>query len=284
MCKDVVSTVAAACGYLEEHKQITLCIDILCFPIMHHALLDKKKIFYITTPPCISSILQVCEMCEKARCIRYVKVELFHLTFAPSLNRRNLEWTRHPPDLSSAVQHTPGFYDAPIGEVTIVFIQFTPPKEGESKESLSKQVFEAYLELAMRCVRAVLLETGGYIIPRRGGRTMAAFTNMVDAAHFFTTLVARLRTMVWDDRAKRREGSMDGFKALPHALAMQHNHITFNSTGSVTDADQVQINLSDALPKGMMCSGGLCHGSLTKQVEASGCADYQGPAANRAAR
>lgn len=166
-----------------------------------------------------------------------------------------------------------------------MFIQFTPPEEGVSKENLSKQVYEAYLELAMRCVRAVLLETGGYIIPRRGGRTMAAFANLVDGARFFETLVARLRTMVWDDRAIQTEGLTDGFKALPHALAMQHNHIAFNSKDSTTaDADQVKINLSEALPKGMMCSGGLCHGSLTKQVEASGCADYQGPAANRAAR
>lgn len=203
-------------------------------------------------------------------------VELFHLTYAPSLSRRHATWTRTPPSLSSLVQHTPGFYDAPLGEVTIVFIQFTPPEEGASKGQLSKQVFDAYLELAMRCVRSLLLETGGYIIPRRGGRTMAAFAHPLDGARFFEILVNRLRTVVWDDRNIHDDGSTDGFKAVPHAIIMNHNSVEFDTDGGiVSDVNHVQINLSEALPKGMMCSAGLCHGPLAKQMEASGCADYQ---------
>ena len=73
---------------------------------------------------------------------------------------------------------------------------------------------------------------------------MAAFANIV-GGHFFAALVARLRTMVWDDRAKEGKGRwMASRRSL--TLVMQHNHITFNSTGSVTDADHVQINLSEA--------------------------------------
>lgn len=209
-------------------------------------------------------------------CVGYVAVELFHLTYSPSLCRRHASWTKTPPVLSSAVQHTPGFYDAPLGEVTIVFIQFMPPEEGASKGQSSRQVFDAYLELAMRCVRALLLEAGGYIIPRRGGRTMAAFSNPVDGARFFEILVDRLRTVVWDDRDMQVDGPTDGFKAVPHAVIVNHDSAEFDTKGCiVSDLNHVQIILSEALPKGMMCSAGLCHGPLEKQMEASGCADYQ---------
>ena len=115
---------------------------------------------------------------------------------------------------------------------------------------------------------------------------MAAFANPLDGARFFETLVSRLRTVVWDDRGINQDGSTDGFKAVPHEITMQHNYIEkFSSTGNVpADVNHVKINLSEALPEGMMCSAGLCHGPLAKQMEASGCADYQGPAANRSAR
>ena len=41
-------------------------------------------------------------------------------------------------------------------------------------DEATKEVFEDALEVAMRCLRTGLLETGGYVIPRREGRTMAA--------------------------------------------------------------------------------------------------------------
>jgi len=171
-----------------------------------------------------------------------------------ALRERISPWKREFVSLKCTELVSPGFFDCADGKVTVCFLQITNLRH-TGRAQLPPWVIDEAVRIVEEAIRKALRSTGGYQIPRRNGWVMFVFHTPADCVRCFLMLQWLLLAVAW-----------------PNEL-LEARHLSAEN-----DAE------GETVLRGLRLGGGACIGTLRKMLEANGTADYQGPAANRAAR
>jgi len=182
------------------------------------------------------------------------QTELFSI-LPTTLTDRHEYWAQNPPEMKSEQRHAPGFYDSPGRDGSDIAIMFLQICDVAVLRRWDKEITDQQIELAEGYLRRLIGSEGGYAIPRRDGRLIAVFNKVQDALHVFALALEEMPSLHWDDGL------------LQHDKCSQ----VLDMNGTVFFC-------------GLRLQAGLCVGPLERRLEHTGIADFQGPAANRAAR
>ena len=180
--------------------------------------------------------------------------ELFSILPWALVGRHEM-WDASPPEMGTDSQTSPGFYDAPGKNGEDAAVMFVRVVDFLALRKAEPRAAQAALMLAERYLRKWVNSEGGYAVPRRDGRFFAVFSTAGEAMLAFEKMCNRLPHMRWPSEILH----VPGFEELK------------TPTGTVAF-------------RGFRVGAGLCVGPIQRLLESSGTADFQGPAANRAAR
>uniref|UniRef100_A0A7S2WTU2 Guanylate cyclase domain-containing protein n=2 Tax=Rhizochromulina marina TaxID=1034831 RepID=A0A7S2WTU2_9STRA len=207
-------------------------------------------------------------------------MELYHIYTEP-LRGRHYKWGEEELKLRDSVQHTLGFYDAPVHRETLAecaTIMFGDISHSQALRRYDPEAFAEGLTIVNQTVLSLLMIHRGYQVPQRdNSHFMLVFHTPVDGSRFHASLQMALLDVDWPNELLDLPDYL-----RPDFNVGRHGHGRPSITKGNSGAKSPKMRKSQ-LYRGLCVSFGLAVGYVTKELEA-GRANYLGPTCNRAAR